>query len=459
MSGYKRATVTISQEEYRRLHEADMQRRFRKKKNIDRREEDRQVKEISAAFDVLQNRQNYYESLITELGDEIARMEEHRYEELLAYQTAFNQELTDRLDVATSETDAVVEDLRQRFQEELQEQRQTFSQGLHRLDQHLGRWAEQERNKQATANQWLTQSAAIYDFINDQFDTERFAPGRMNQIHQRLLMAQMNLEQGMPEASLQLAQQAFMELSELRVELERRTMEWQSQFQITYATAKELQRTILENSQVPALDVAGNEIPFPVDLDYWSCGTYREILNEAKQLCQTLKEQQRSLSVNQLQQIRTEEFTRLQTSLETVIYESRLEAIQSQLRINIADLALQSLETQGYRLEEAGFADNDLRGPFVAKLINEDRSRISLKIMPKQGQDLSNDLVVISNDAAMRTAGELFARFQAIRSSLGQRGLAIRQVHSNPPAAQTEPLTNDLAVPNKVTDYRRTSNV
>ena len=29
MSGYKRATVTISEQEYRRLHEADMKRRFR----------------------------------------------------------------------------------------------------------------------------------------------------------------------------------------------------------------------------------------------------------------------------------------------------------------------------------------------------------------------------------------------------------------------------------------------
>lgn len=29
MSGYKRATVTISEQEYRRLHETDMRRRFR----------------------------------------------------------------------------------------------------------------------------------------------------------------------------------------------------------------------------------------------------------------------------------------------------------------------------------------------------------------------------------------------------------------------------------------------
>jgi hypothetical protein len=29
MSGYKRATVTISEEEYRRLHETDVKRRFR----------------------------------------------------------------------------------------------------------------------------------------------------------------------------------------------------------------------------------------------------------------------------------------------------------------------------------------------------------------------------------------------------------------------------------------------
>jgi hypothetical protein len=170
-----------------------------------------------------------------------------------------------------------------------------------------------------------------------------------------------------------------------------------------------------------------------IDLDYWSGGAYQVLLGEAKGLYQHLRKRQRSLGIEELRRIKDHELALLQTRLKSMIYQARLEAIQSQLRINIADLALQALESQGYSLQEAGFAEDDKRGSFVATLRNEDQSSISLTIMPKQGQEMASDLIVISNDKAMRTAGELIARFQAIRSSLGQKGLTVRQVQSNAP--------------------------
>ena len=251
-----------------------------------------------------------------------------------------------------------------------------------------------------------------------------------------------------------------MELSDLRVELETRTMEWQNQFQITYTAACDLHKMILANAQVSALDVLGNELPFLIELDYWSSAGYDALLREAKQLCQYLREQQWSLGLEDLQRIRNQELPRLQSRLESMIYEARLEAIQSQLRINIADLALQALEHQGYSLQDAGFAENDMRGSFVATLRNEDQSSISVRILPKQGQDLTSDLILISNDSAMRTAGELFARFQAIRSSLGQKGLTIRQVQSNGQSPQLGTGMKDLAVPDQTREpLKRTFHV
>jgi len=245
------------------------------------------------------------------------------------------------------------------------------------------------------------------------------------------------------------------------VELETRTMEWQNQFEMTYAAARELCKTVLANAQVPALDVAGNELPFAIDLDYWSRNAYRGLLNESKQLQQYLKAHHQTLSLQELQRVRNQELPALQDRLESMIYEARLEAIQSQLRINIADLALQALEVQGYRLEEARFTNDDMRGPFVATLINDDQSSISLRILPKQGQDLASDLQIVSNDSAIRTAGELFARFQAIRSSLGQKGLTIRQVQSTSTQLQANGEAEDLVVPERPIKelYKKNANV
>lgn len=459
MSGFKRATVTISEQEYRRLHEADIQKRFRKKKKADTRENQQELQAMRTAFDEMQDRQRYYETLISELDDELLRMEENTSRELIAYQTALNQELNDQLDLASNQSSAIVDSLTERFQEELQRQRNDFYQSLQVFDRQMERWNRDARNKHQLANQWLAQSIAVYDFIRNQFETNRFAPGRMESIGRRLALAQANLDQGMPEASLQVAQQAFMELSDLRIQLETRTLEWQNQFQITHAAARELQRIVLANAQVPALDVAGHELPFLIDLDYWSNGAYQVLLGDAKQLYQYLRERQRSLGVEELRRIKDQQLTLLQTRLESMIYQARLDAIQSQLRINIADLALQALESQGYSLQEAGFAEDDRRGSFEATLRNEDRSSISLRILPKQGQELASDLIVVSNDKAMRTAGELFARFQAIRSSLGAKGLTIRQVQSNPPPAQVDRGTNDSVPDQPRETYRSISNV
>src|ERR1041384_6829629 len=103
MSGHKRATVTISEEEYRRLHEADIQRRFRKKKGADHHEREQQIRAMNVAFDQMQDRQNYYETLIADLGDEVLRIEEDTSRELLAYQVAVNQEWSNQMDFISAE--------------------------------------------------------------------------------------------------------------------------------------------------------------------------------------------------------------------------------------------------------------------------------------------------------------------------------------------------------------------
>lgn len=461
MSGHKRATVTISEQEYRRLHEADIQRRFRRKKGADSQEREQQIRAMNSVFEHMQDRQNYYEGLIADLGDEVLRIEEDTSRELLAYQAAMNEEWSNQMDFVSAEHNAILESLAERFQNELQRERQNLYQSLNSYERQLQQWNIEARNKQSIANQWITHSVAISDFINNQFEPERFAPGRLGKINRKLALAQANLEQGMPEASLHAAQQAFTELSDLRVELETRAMEWQNQFEMTYSAAKELYKTVLANAQVPALDVAGNELPFPIDLDYWSRNAYRVLLNEAKQFQQYLRAHHQTLSSQELQRVRNQELPVLQDRLESMIYEARLEAIQSQLRINIADLALQALEVQGYRLQEARFANDDMRGPFVATLINDDQSSISLRILPKEGQDLASDLQIVSNDSAIRTAGELFARFQAIRSSLGQKGLTIRQVQSTSAPGQTDDGVENPLLPERPIKelYKQSANV
>ena len=69
MSGYKRATVTISEEEYRRLHQADMKRRFKDHPRTDARAS-AQVSDLNNTLRGMENRQQQLEQALRDLGQD-----------------------------------------------------------------------------------------------------------------------------------------------------------------------------------------------------------------------------------------------------------------------------------------------------------------------------------------------------------------------------------------------------
>ncbi|MDQ2693023.1 MAG: hypothetical protein M3Y68_13380, partial [Chloroflexota bacterium] len=66
MSGFKRATVTISEEEYRRLHDADMKRKFRERKKPEAQDVERPA-ELGRVIEQMEQRQQQLEQALREL--------------------------------------------------------------------------------------------------------------------------------------------------------------------------------------------------------------------------------------------------------------------------------------------------------------------------------------------------------------------------------------------------------
>jgi hypothetical protein len=444
MSGYKRATVTISEEEYRRLHQADMKRRFKEHSKTNARAS-AQASVLNHALQGMETRQQQLEQAFRELGQDFDWMGAEMMDGILAQNAQRYENLATIIEETYSDTNASLDSLSQRFAEAMQREREQYQHQLQSLSQRLDTYEQREQSKAEAARQWLRQSAGFAEFLQERFDHERFLPGRLSRILDSLSFAQNNLAGGFFESSLQTSQQAFLQLSELHFELEQRIVEWQTEYTRTHAALTGFITEMEMNSSVNAFGLEGEELTEQVDLGYWSNGKYRELLDKSRHLLTLLTREQRSISTEELKRTYRELLPVVTERFESIIYEARLNALNSQLRMNIAERALQALEIQGFRLNTAGYANQDMRAAFKANLENADGSRVMIEILPtdRTNQELTNELVVVTNHPYLKTEHEARLQWQELCRTLNQHDL-----HVSRPEIRATPFISTEAAEN-----------
>ena len=440
MSGYKHATVTISEREYRRLHEADMKRRFRGHAKIKTRNSG-QTEDLINTLQQMENRQRQLEEAFGDLDQDLDHLDHDMIQVILEQNALCYQSLVAVIDETASNANASLALVSQRFSEQLQIEREHYQLNLQSLIQRLDKYEQREQAKMKLARQWLRQVVLLADLIQEQFDHDRFLPGQLSKILRALEIAQRNLAEGLPEASLQISQQAFLGLSDLRLELEQRVMEWQSE----YGRASEaLDQFITElelNASVNALGLEGEELPERVDVAYWSNGDYQHLLAKCRHLSALLSQEQQHITTEELKQTHAELLPILMERFESIIYTARLNALNSQLRMNIAEQALQALENHGFRLNESGYVDKDMRAPFMAQLDSSDGSRVTIQVLPTDttGRELTNELVMVTNHPLLKTEHEARLRWEELCRSLNQYDLMVSRTETRATPALTAP--------------------
>jgi hypothetical protein len=440
MSGYKRATVKISEEEYRRLQQADRERRSRE--HAKKTDASRQAGELTNSLRDMENRQRQLEQALGALGADFDWMGAEIMQDVFAQNSMYYESLATIIEEINADTNTSLFILSQRFEEAMEREREQYRQHLQSLSQRLNAYEQREQSKAEVARQWLRQSVAFADFIQKQFDHERFLPGRLSRLLGSLNFAQSNLAQGFYESSLQTSQQAFLGLSELHAELEQRTLEWQSEYARAKGALTQFVSELEMSSTVSAFGLEGEELPEQVDLTFWSNRKYHELLDKSRKLLAILSQEQRSISTEELRQTYSKLLPVLADKFESIIYEARLNALNSQLRMNIAERALQALELQGFQLNSAGYSNQDMRTSFSAHLKNPDGSQVMIEVLPAEtsSQELTNELVVITNHPYLKTEHEARLQWQELCRSLHQYDLHVSrpEIRSAPlPAAES----------------------
>ena len=452
MSGYKHATITISQEEFRRLNEAEMKLR---EENLKETERANQTRALTKAYQQLEDRQAAYEKMLATMESDIADAEADISREMMQQQNEYYQSLFDQIQVLSAENEVneqLLLDTSQLFYAAIREEKSRNKNRFDALREQLSIISETQAEQEEVARNWIKCSSLLSRFIDDQYDHQKFCPSQFDQAAQRLDLAADNIRRGFFEAGLQAAQEAYLKFSELRTRVEEATNKWQTAYQLILEQVQSIHGQVSATPTIPAIGLEGEDLHIEIDLDYWSNGKYAVLNGASEKLIGMLEDNAAVVTMEDLEMISARIVPKYKQEFNDIVFEARQNAINSQLKINVAYLAMKALKKHGFTLDDAGYDNGDQRDSFSATLFNSlDGSSIILEVAPDPNDNGSNSLSVETCNDNAHNERVYLRRWQAICGALSQVGVHIGQVQMSPKVSKlTETLPkSDVKIPSR----------
>ena len=271
MSGHKRATISISPAEYRRLHEAEMRSRFMNESRSDVSESTRVEVQthFRSEFDEMQARQQLLIDTLAQMNNEVSSLEQQTCQALIEQQITLADDFEQILSEGQAQTDSVLHSIEQQINAGFDEILERANQNIGLLESELNRQLSSQHQKRSLAKQWIQTAAVLEQFILQNYEHERFQPGGVSQIDIRLIQAQNNLAQDLAEAAISSAQEAYFQFSTLRLNLERQHAELNLLLQRVNLAIQKIRQQMQAQQVVDAIDFEGNVLPYKVQVDFW----------------------------------------------------------------------------------------------------------------------------------------------------------------------------------------------
>jgi myosin heavy subunit len=428
MSGSKR--ITVDRSDWQRAQTAaaklrEVNRNLPSMLESMRRDQQEQLGRATAA---IQARQDAVERSLAGLSEQTKKLEAQTSRRLRAHAAALRSELQDATRKLDEETRRSLDEQEERLRSELAREREERERDYLELRDGLA----------GIAGDRVADARLLAGAIAGGLPHERFAPGRLAALQQRLALAEGNLASGAGEAALSLAQELCLQLDELRSEVEMRDQEWRVAQLAAMSASTMLQEQIRVNSSVDVTDEQGNRINgVMLDVDFWSEGELTELRDQVATLAGRVASEADPLTLAELRAVAGQEAPDLDERLTAIVGRAGARQFASQVRANLAELVVTTLEdTTGFVWEEgqAIYAGEDPRRAFYSKLRHLDDSEIVVEVAPDEDGE-SCVLRILSYDSGTPDEEERARRVHVIADRLRDRGLQV----GNPAAEQAEP--------------------
>ncbi|MEV6422036.1 hypothetical protein [Streptomyces sp. NPDC051662] len=383
------------------------------------------------------------EQALSGLTAHTQRLEQDTGRRLREQSERLHRELRGTADRLERDTRTALDEQRAALERELaaeRDQRHRDIAGLTgRVDELAG-----NRERAASATQgWLADGVTMSEFIATTLPHERHAPGRLDRLRLDLDTARRNSDLGHYEAALSLAQRTYLDLSELRLDIEHRELE--RRLAATAATdALVLVETLITENEVrPVMGPDGQPLSgVELDVDHWSEG---ELTTLRAQLAERLSRARDDVTTAAEQRELAAEAADLERRLGELVDLAGMRQLASQLRVNLADSVAETLSRIGaYELADVEYQDEDERRSYHAVLQHANGNEIVVQVLPAPDGETGQVLRVLSYDYDTVAEREIRDRAEAVRRALQEDG------------HPTGPLETELGVPEpEATDLDR----
>jgi hypothetical protein len=443
MSGHKKATINISQEEFDRLRKLELENiYFYAPDNLDTASSYEEVKELFSQFDTLQrDKELEFVKIIERLDTEVKELEYQTFYALKDYQHKTIEGLLDAADQSKMVADSVDNELLI-LGHKIDEEHENFIHKFSQITEKNNKLIDDDAKKKNWAAEWIINAQTILDFIHTNYDHQFFLPGKYDELLQSIGYSKENYTFGLYESVITNAQKVFQEANSFKSNLENLQINYLAVFQSAYHGLQTLLNSIISNPMVYAVDLDGNVQEEKIDINFWSQGSYVELQNQVQSYLDHLQQGSSQIPFGELIHIVDEILPSFDSRIKEIIKEAQLSVINSQLRVNIADIIIQSLSTQGYTLDKSGYTNNNMSDNFSAKLLNIDGNEITIDICPNYSVPLQNDFHLFTLHPEFYTEHEILMRSNEICRSLEYFGLNISSISIDNDLNHEAPFSN-----------------
>lgn len=427
MSGHKKATISLSLEEYQRLLDAEVKQRALVVQAPPPSPEiiEQSFQAIEDNTNWMVERQDQFVQLASQFDSEIQQIEQTVNQLLSDQQNGMMSQMRSMAGSLWAHTDQLLEQANANYEYKINQLQSNLLSQMAEVQQSLLDQSAQEDRKFNYANQWFTAAVDLLNLIDREYNHPFFMPGELDQIRGQLMLAEQNLQAGMPEACVSTTQQAYLGLQNARAFIEKEEMDWLILRQSVYEAIQSVYTEISQTSQIQAIDLDGAPVDHLIDVNYWSKGQWQDLLDTFHQVIEPVQNTAYPPSSDYLYQLVNHDLPMIRQQLAKTCFSAQVEALNSQLRANIADMVVQALSVQGFQVQDYEYESSDWRNTFTTQLVGLDKSSVTVEVVPSTGEIGQNELHIFTQNQPLRNQRELHQRWQEVEDTLELAGLTV----------------------------------
>jgi hypothetical protein len=280
-----------------------------------------------------------------------------------------------------------ISDLKKDVNKEIKNLQQDINTKTDELKSDISSIHKRHENADKQAQEWTNRMNSLIAAVKKERH-EKFAPGKLKHIENKKI----GLNNLTADAIVANAFDYTKDLLQLQVDIEMAEIEYNMMENRVIAEVDNLTNlmqeqvdeiSFIDTNENKVRDENGNEIK--IDLDFWSEGEYSELqtrLHELKTEIINGKDDP-DFTLEKLREI-SEEIKEIDDRQQIIVSECNDKGNAAQIRANMADAIVSSLENQHYKIERAGYLENDPRNSYFIKLHQPDEDTyIDVLIHPK----------------------------------------------------------------------------